>query len=519
MLRAEADSLPWTPIAPELSGARVGDYRLIRLLGRGGMADVWLAEWQTGAQRRPVALKRISPDLCRDPMVVRMFLAEARLAMRLIHPHIARALDAGELDGRPYIAFELVEGVNLRALWKAQRDTLPMGFALHVARALCAALAYAHQVTDAQGRWLGIVHRDVTPSNVMMSRRGAIKLVDFGIAKTLGQAHAEVTRCGVIKGKVGYLAPELLDGSGYDHRVDIFSLGVVLHELLTHGRLFGGRDEDEAFQRNRDCCIIPPSLLNPRVTRELDDITLRALARDPNDRYPRVEELDEALRRAQARWPWSHAQTVALMQDGTGSAPASEPSTVVLSSASEPSTQIYRADDGLTTGLAALLQDSAAKPPGRRRRVVVGVVAVALVMLCLAPAFSRRASDVPPAVIAAPAVVAGPAVITAPAVIAAPAAIAAPTVIAAPAVISPPATQPTRRAEERRAEECRRPPRPVAALQTAAAPAAHRRARPHAKPIVKPVATSVPMPPTPERPRTPVTLDAGNLFDPFTVEP
>jgi serine/threonine protein kinase len=244
-----------------------------------------------------VALKRILPPLCGRREVVDMFLSEARIAMRIDHSKIVRTLDAGEVDGQPYLVMELIDGVDLNAMRRASNDSLPVGFSTHVVREVCRALAYLHRLSNDKGEPLRLVHRDVTPSNVMLARDGAVKLVDFGVAKALGLERARGTRAGVIKGKIGYMAPEQISGGKYDQRADIFAAGVILYELLANRRLFKASSDYVTLELNCACRVMPPSSANPDVPPELDAIALRALARDPDHRFQRAEDMAHKLHR------------------------------------------------------------------------------------------------------------------------------------------------------------------------------------------------------------------------------
>jgi serine/threonine protein kinase len=298
------------------SDTAFGSYRLQRRIGRGGMAEVWRAEWRrSDGTRERVALKRILPGLCERRDVLDMFLTEARLAMRLAHPKIVRTVDAGEVEGQPYLAMELIAGIDLNALWRAAPDPLPIGFVVSVVKDICRALGYVHRLRDEHDVPLGLVHRDVSPSNVMMARDGSVKLLDFGVAKALGVATLDVTRAGVLKGKFGYMAPEQIRGKGYDQRADVFAAGVVLHELLANRRLFKAEDEYVTLALNHACKIAPPSAQNPAVPSSLDRVAMRALAKHPEDRYANADEMAHELRRALDDFPCSQKDAAAVVRE------------------------------------------------------------------------------------------------------------------------------------------------------------------------------------------------------------
>lgn len=266
-----------------------GRYIVGARLGEGGFAEVHRAEL-VGIEgfRKNVALKRLLPNAARDPQVVEMFLREARLASQLQHANIAQVYELGETQGTYFMAVELIEGYSLEELIvQCCRTTgpMPVSVALAIVIQLCSALEYAHD--------LGIVHRDVSPSNVMLTSDGVAKLIDFGIARI---THAEATSIhGTVKGKFGYMAPEYLTEGRLDARSDIFAVGVLAHELLTNASLFTRDDDAETLQRLRGLPIPPPSAANPEVDTELDHLVLVALARDPERRWQRASALGTAL--------------------------------------------------------------------------------------------------------------------------------------------------------------------------------------------------------------------------------
>ena len=227
-------------------GACVGRYQLLRRLAIGGMAELHLAcAMGVGGFQKVVVLKRVLPHLAADAGFVRMFLDEARLAAHLDHPNIVQVIDSGEAAGEYFYAMEYVHGRNVRELLGAASHAggMPLAVALTIAVGIAAALEHAHGRVDLEGRPLDLVHRDVSPSNVLVSYDGAVKLTDFGIAKAA--TRTQETTAGTMKGKIGYMSPEQCRGEAVDRRSDIFSLGVVLFELTTCERLFFG-DSDFA---------------------------------------------------------------------------------------------------------------------------------------------------------------------------------------------------------------------------------------------------------------------------------
>jgi serine/threonine protein kinase len=251
------------------------------------MADVFRARVLAGPLAgRTVAVKRLLPALAAVPGYVALFEQEAAVTRRLVHPAIVEVHDAGVAEGAPYIAMEYVDGRNLRdvlAQCAARAILLPIDFGAYVAHTVAGALAHAHDGRDAQGRPLGIVHCDVSPSNVFVSRLGEIKLGDFGVAVVPG-AHARAPD-GTF-GKIRYLAPEQIQGRPPTPRTDVFALGCVFFELLTNDHAFPGGDVNEVGQRILAGRLRAPSEVRPEVPFELDAIVLRCLAADPADRWP-----------------------------------------------------------------------------------------------------------------------------------------------------------------------------------------------------------------------------------------
>ncbi|MFZ5439439.1 MAG: serine/threonine-protein kinase [Myxococcota bacterium] len=273
---------------------RFGDYLLLERLGQGGMAEVWRAR-RVGSER-DVVIKRMLPGHHADPAFSAMFAREARLSARLRHPHIVEVFDFGEVDGEPFIAMEYVDGVDLARLMTTLARTgarLPVGVAAMIAHDLAEALEHAHAATDEAGRPLELVHRDVSPSNVLLGRDGSVKLVDFGIARAAGESR--LTATGTFKGKVGYASPEVVEGGAHDARSDLFALGVVLHEMLAGRRLFSGASDIQTLGLVRAAQVPPASELNREVPPSLDDVCFRALARLPADRFESSGELARAL--------------------------------------------------------------------------------------------------------------------------------------------------------------------------------------------------------------------------------
>ena len=274
-----------------------GNYQLIKRLATGGMAQIYLAR-QKGPEgfEKLVVVKRILPHLAENSDFVHMFLDEAKIAARLNHPNIVQIFNLGNQDDSFFIAMEFIHGEDLRRIWKRSEHLnkpLPVQLVCRVIMDACSGLDYAHKKTDTAGKPLGIVHRDISPQNLLVTFEGAVKIVDFGIAKAADQA--TVTRSGVLKGKYSYMSPEQASGKKVDCRSDIFALGVVLHELLTGQRLFKRANDIQTLHAVTECEVSPPSYFNPGVPPELDEISLKALAKDPADRYQEALHLQLAL--------------------------------------------------------------------------------------------------------------------------------------------------------------------------------------------------------------------------------
>ncbi len=271
-----------------------GKYTLIDRLGGGGMAEVFKARLAGPAGfEKHLALKLILPHFSDDPEFVRMFIHEATLAARLDHANIVRIVEFDQIDGRYYIAMELVDGKDLRSCLIRSREVdrpVRVAEAVQIGLEIGRALAFAHGelIADAPV----VIHRDISPHNVILSRAGEVKITDFGIAKLASAA--SLTRTGTIKGKLAYMSPEQARGEALDGRSDLFSAGCVLWEMLTGQRLFAGPNELATLDNLRAAPILPPSNHNPRVPAELDAVVLAALERDPQRR---IASASEFLRR------------------------------------------------------------------------------------------------------------------------------------------------------------------------------------------------------------------------------
>ncbi len=283
-----------------------GGYSLLERVATGGMAEVFRAK-RKGVEgfEKVVAVKRILPHLSSNKDFVEMFIEEAKMVASLSHPNIVQIFDLGRVDETYYIAMEFVEGKDLRTiLTRARnRNALPaVDLAALIAARVSAALEYAHRHRDSDGQELRIVHRDVSPQNILVSDEGEIKLVDFGIAKAATKASH--TDSGSLRGKLLYMSPEQAWGKPLDKRSDLFALGAVFFEILTGHLLFSASSEMSVLERVREARFVPPSSLNPAVPIELEAVVMRLLNKNPVERYQDASEvlldLDSYLRRRPA---------------------------------------------------------------------------------------------------------------------------------------------------------------------------------------------------------------------------
>lgn len=276
-----------------MQAQQFGPFELLDRIGSGGMADVFKARLG-GPKKTPqyLALKRMRTELSRDPQWVEMFTAEARITAKLNHPNIVQVFDFGRCGEIYYLAMELIEGRDLAWVMKraqAEGRTIPLPIAIAISLDLCKALGHAHQLRDTAGKLLGLVHRDVSPHNVLVSKFGQVKLVDFGIAKAIHRA--QETTHGKLKGKYAYMAPEQLHNDPVDRRTDIFAMGTLLYEMLIIRPLFQRRSIPETMKAVLDEPVPPPSSERPDLPGFFDDVILKALARAPRDRYDHAAAL------------------------------------------------------------------------------------------------------------------------------------------------------------------------------------------------------------------------------------
>ena len=315
------------------SPTRFGKYDLLALLATGGMAEVWLARVSGMAGfEKLVVIKRLLDKLAVDSEYVEMFLDEARINARLTHSNVVQVLELGQVEGKYFMAMEYVPGLSVSQVGKRATKTLgevPQEVACGIVTQACAGLHYAHVKTMPDGSPLGIIHRDVSPQNLILTFEGLVKVLDFGIAKAHDRQSR--TRTGLVKGKFSYMSPEQCLGQPLDPRSDVFALGIVLFELATARRLFKRGSTYDTYTAITTADVPAPRSLNPKIDAGVEAVIVRALARQADDRFASAEEMQEALeqtmRRAGMR---AEAPELARFMTATFSAEEAEQRRLVL---------------------------------------------------------------------------------------------------------------------------------------------------------------------------------------------
>ena len=282
---------------------RYGRYVLLERIGQGGMAEVFRAVARgTQGFARILVVKRILPELSKDPRFVQMFIDEAKICALISHPNVVQVYEFGRLADTHFMTMEYIHGRNLSVVMEklASAGRLsPPDVICEIIRQACLGLHHAHTMTNAEGNPLQIIHRDVTPANLMLGFNGAVKVLDFGIARAAEELKETKTQAGAVKGKIAYLAPEQIHRKPIDHRIDIYALGVVMHECLTGQRLFKADNPLAAMKSILEMPVPPPSSVNAAIPKKVDQIVARALTRDPNLRYSSMKtmalDLESAL--------------------------------------------------------------------------------------------------------------------------------------------------------------------------------------------------------------------------------
>lgn len=351
------------------------------------MATVWVAREHATPERRErlVAVKAMLPDLAEESEFVRMFLDEVRLVRAIRHPNVVSVFDVGEHDGVMWMSMEWVEGESLHTVIAeaGKRRAIPPEMAVRIIADAAAGLHAAHELRDENGALLGVVHRDVSPHNILIGSNGSVKLVDFGVARSVGRV-SEATRAGQLKGKFGYMSPEQARGKAIDRRSDLFALGIVLFELTTSRRLFRGESDIDTLKLVISSRIPRPSSFDPSYPAELERIVLKALDRDPSRRYQTAAELEQDLR------AYLKTERVVVSQGGIGG--------LLKRVVGDRIEQRRRAVRSVLSSLAAgvgpeLIPSEPAFTPTGRERVTGGSVSVTG-MSGISP--SSRGGPVPP---------------------------------------------------------------------------------------------------------------------------
>ncbi|CAM3439175.1 protein kinase [Corallococcus sp. ZKHCc1 1396] len=288
-----------TTSQPKRQPIPFGKYLLLDRVNIGGMAEVWRGK-QFGASgfERLVAIKRILPNIAEDEEFISMFIDEAKISVQLTHANIAQIYELGQIASSYFISMEYIPGKDMRAIFDRCRkkgEPAPVPLVAFCVAKMCEGLDYAHRKKDGMGRDLNIVHRDISPQNVLVSFEGEVKVIDFGIAKAAGKATK--TQAGILKGKFGYMSPEQIRGLPLDRRSDVFAIGVCLYEMLTGERLFVGDSDFSVLEKVRKAEVPSPSTYNRRIPEALERIVLKALAKDVDERYQYASELGDDLQR------------------------------------------------------------------------------------------------------------------------------------------------------------------------------------------------------------------------------
>jgi serine/threonine protein kinase len=276
---------------------RFGKYDLLALLATGGMAEIWLARVSgTAGFEKLVVIKRLLDSLAVNPEYVEMFLDEARINARLSHTNVVEVLELGQVEGKYFMAMEYVAGLSVAQVGKKATQRLgdvPQNVACGIICQACAGLHYAHEQKLPDGTPLNIIHRDVSPQNLILTYEGQVKVVDFGIAKAVGRQHR--TRAGLVKGKSSYMSPEQCLGLPLDRRSDVFALGIVLYELCTARRLFKRGSAYQTFEAITKVDVPAPRALNQKIAPEIETIIMKALGKKPEDRFATAGEMQDEL--------------------------------------------------------------------------------------------------------------------------------------------------------------------------------------------------------------------------------
>lgn len=276
---------------------RFGKYLILDHLVDGGMAKICRSRYLGDQANKIVAIKMVQPQFSNDASFVKMFQDELNITFGMLHPNVMQVYDYGKTNGQLYTAMEYIHGANLKQYLdrlKERKVVFPVEITTFIISQVCQGLYYAHTFTDKlTGKPFNIIHRDISPHNIMLTYDGAVKVIDFGIAKA--DTNSEATQAGTIKGKLSYLAPEYLEGLDLDQRYDIFAVGITMWEMLCSRKLFQAANDLAVLKQIQTCKIVPPSQVNPNVPKELDAIVMKALSKDRSARYENMDQFNRAL--------------------------------------------------------------------------------------------------------------------------------------------------------------------------------------------------------------------------------
>lgn len=382
-----------------------GKYTLLRKIASGGMAELFLALHRSVAGfEKLIVIKRILPSMNQDKAFIDMLLHEARIAATLSHPNIVQIFDVGQIEGLFFIAMEHIHGEDIQSIVRAMKGKslteFPLEHTLAIVLGMCAGLAYAHEKRDLDGRPLSIVHRDISPRNIVVSFTGDVKIVDFGIAKS-GHEPGEDTSPGQLKGKAPYMSPEQASGKEIDWRSDIFATGVVLFELTTGKRLFKGASEFETLKLICDKEYPLPSQVRPGYPKALEAIVMRALAKNRDDRYQSAREMQadiEAFAREE-RIPVSQVSLTKWMETLFEDKLAAQKEAlqdvkqladVIAAQHQTMGSGLYEGAQATGTGMLTAANSSITMPPKRSSAPMIGVVAVLALLVVGGVVFLRK---------------------------------------------------------------------------------------------------------------------------------
>jgi tRNA A-37 threonylcarbamoyl transferase component Bud32 len=287
--------------APGMDGFEIGPYRLREKIAQGGMAELYKADYlRRDGFRRTMAVKRVLPHLAENQDFINMFIREARLAALLQHPNIVQIFDFGKIQNAYFIAMEYIDGLNLGQMMVHLKSGLPVDMTIFLGIKISLGLDYSHKRKDDEsGLPLGIVHRDISPQNILVSTQGEVKISDFGISKA--NTEPSLTQAGVIKGKLGYLSPEQALGQEVDHQCDIYALGLVLYEILTASRVYQFDSDIDAIRIIPEMAIVPLNKVRSDIPDGLNDIVMKCLEKDKALRYADARQLHDDLIQQKSR--------------------------------------------------------------------------------------------------------------------------------------------------------------------------------------------------------------------------